>query len=276
MAIIEVPDISIVKTIDGTKQLFSLRDQKVKKDGALHTFGTGSGIKHNGDLYVLKEDEPIELGDLLVEMEVTGSSFTFVVNLQSNNTSSYQVDWGDGKIESFRTGMYMDVEKSHTYSSTRSHIVKIYSNTVERTNLEINYEGNHIKSLNIPESSNLSSLKGNNCHIDSLYLNRNKIINTIRFNSCNLSLLNLEGCSSLSSIFVNNNNIEQLDVTGCDKLIEISIIGNPILQNEAKLIEFANSLPEVKNPFEGTIYIDDYTARDWIRDICNAKRWYFE
>ena len=55
--IIEVPDISIVKTVDGTKQLFSLRDQKVKKDGALLDFGTGSGIKAGNDLYVLKSDD---------------------------------------------------------------------------------------------------------------------------------------------------------------------------------------------------------------------------
>lgn len=51
--IIEVPDISIVKRVNGTKQLLSLRDQKIKKAGSLQNFGTGSGVKYQGDLYVL-------------------------------------------------------------------------------------------------------------------------------------------------------------------------------------------------------------------------------
>lgn len=53
--IIEVPDISIVKTIDGTKQLLSLREQKIKKD-TLQNFGAGSGVKYQDNLYVL--DKP--------------------------------------------------------------------------------------------------------------------------------------------------------------------------------------------------------------------------
>lgn len=54
--IIEVPDISIVKTINGTKRLLSLRNQKIKKDGGLQSFGIGSGIKHQGNLYVLNSN----------------------------------------------------------------------------------------------------------------------------------------------------------------------------------------------------------------------------
>lgn len=51
--IIEVPDIAVVKTVDGAKKLLSLRDQKIKKDENLHNFSAGSGVKYQDDLYVL-------------------------------------------------------------------------------------------------------------------------------------------------------------------------------------------------------------------------------
>lgn len=52
--IIKVPDIAVVKTIGSNKQLFSLRDQKFKKN-ALQNFSTGSGMVHSGNLYVLDQ-----------------------------------------------------------------------------------------------------------------------------------------------------------------------------------------------------------------------------
>lgn len=57
--IIKVPDIAVVKTDAGVKKVFSLRDQKVKKE-SLHDFNTGCGVMCQGDLYVLdSEGTPI-------------------------------------------------------------------------------------------------------------------------------------------------------------------------------------------------------------------------
>lgn len=53
--IIEVPDIAVVKTEAGVKKVFSLRDQKVKKE-SLHDFNTGCGVMYQGDLYVLDSE----------------------------------------------------------------------------------------------------------------------------------------------------------------------------------------------------------------------------
>lgn len=54
--IIKVPDIAVVKTEAGVKKVFSLRDQKVKKE-YLHDFSTGCGVMYQGDLYVLDSEE---------------------------------------------------------------------------------------------------------------------------------------------------------------------------------------------------------------------------
>lgn len=75
--IIEVPDIAVVKTEAGVKKVFSLRDQKVKKE-SLHDFNTGCGVMYQGDLYVLdSEGTPVVMmtagKEELSTVEETGS-----------------------------------------------------------------------------------------------------------------------------------------------------------------------------------------------------------
>lgn len=88
--IIQVPDIAIVKTKNGTKHLHSLRDQKVAKSAALRSFDTGSGVKFGGNLYVLDSPE-IEI------VRMTTGRVDPLFNV--TKTSDITVDWGDGVVE---------------------------------------------------------------------------------------------------------------------------------------------------------------------------------
>lgn len=79
--VIEVPDIRVYKG----GAFHSLRNQKIYKDGAFLTFGAGSGVAKDGDLYVLedlKEQAPI------VEMVTAKRSVSFTVE----RTSDIEVD----------------------------------------------------------------------------------------------------------------------------------------------------------------------------------------
>lgn len=77
--IIEVPDIAVVKTEAGVKKVFSLRDQKVKKE-SLHDFSTGCGVMYQGDLYVL------------------GSEGTPVVTMTADKQELSTVEENDGSL----------------------------------------------------------------------------------------------------------------------------------------------------------------------------------
>lgn len=235
---IKVPDIAIVKTVDGTKKLLSLRDQKIKK-GTLHNFGVGSGVKHNGDLYVLKETVPP-----IITMTTTRADFSFDGRINGN----FEVDWGDGSRDKNT--------KKHTYTDgLGQHTISVYGNESTFTELYCNYKD--LTSINIDGCKEISNLQIGGNPIDSV--NLESIRSTLReltVGGTNISQLNLTnfpllwdleayGCASLKSLDITgsteitrinifNSKLDTLDVSNCAKLGYLDCSGNPISSLDLK------------------------------------------
>jgi|TARA_B100002052_G_scaffold134309_1_gene123368 hypothetical protein len=107
---------------------------KVEWDGTNYTFDSDHSRKHVTRAFVTS-DAALERGvdydiprdgsavtpieSLRYEISNSGSSFT----LKSSTTVKYTVDWGDGSAKQTSTSTTL----SHTYSSSGSYIVRIYS-----------------------------------------------------------------------------------------------------------------------------------------------------
>lgn len=178
--IIEVPDISILKG----GQLLSLRDQKIKKDGVLHTFGVGSGVKYGENLYVLGSEGEVPIA----EMTTTASKVSFVIT----KIGDIEIDWGDGFSSS---ELYM-----HEYTDgLESHNIKFYG--ANDALIELNCNHNQLTSLDVTKCTGLTTL---NCQENQL------------------TSLDVEGCTKLAWLYCNNNLLTSLKARGCTALIELN------------------------------------------------------
>lgn len=158
--IIEVPDIAVVKTISGAKQLLSLRDQKIVKEKALVDIGVGSGIKYEGDLYVLKSEKIVPEGELIVTTTTMKANFSFVLW----PIIDIMVDWGDGVIEK---NVF-----SHTYTDgASSHNIKVYGDT--NMVYTANFGGCMLMSLSVDNSTSLTHLQCQTNQLTSLDVSKN-------------------------------------------------------------------------------------------------------
>lgn len=245
MAIIEVPDISIVKTVNGSKQLLSLRDQKIKKDGVLHSFGVGSGVKYNGDLYVLGSGEIVIPEDVDLLMEITTSSL--YISFKVIKYEDIFVDWGDGVISKNNF--------SHTYTDDA-----LFHN--------IRYYGT-INSLgSIADTSPAS-----NYRIASVSVKENVRLFQVALYYKEIENVTIENCSDLWNFQFPFNNLSSIDIINCNKIQNFIIAGNPIIENKQSIIEIANLLPDRTGLSRGLFSIRNSTSAAWIQDICTAKNW---
>lgn len=192
--IIEVPDISIVITIDGTKQLLSLREQKIKKD-TLQNFGAGSGVKYQDNLYILnKADETPEI----IKAKVVGDYCGFTIS----KADDIIVDWGDGNID-------------HSNNFVHSYNDGLNEHTVS-------FKGSTLSLLRF-QSSNFA-LKEiyffNNINLDEILIYKNQV-----------SVVQAVSCPVLSLFKVYETNITELDLRYMNKIQELIISANPLLVN---------------------------------------------
>lgn len=200
--IIGVEDISVVKTVNGTKQLLSLRNQKVKKGDALYDFKAGSFMTYNGDLYMLKENK---YDDALIIFTVLGENVSFGIGFSKYCTDDKCiVDWGDGVIESTS-------EYNHTYSDgLNEHEVVIHKFECSIVKY-FRCIGIQISSLDISRAEpNLTQLELANNNLNSLDLSKNPSL--IQFNCLNnkLSSLNIESCPNLAYFYCDNNPLTEI------------------------------------------------------------------
>lgn len=277
MAIIEVPDISIVKTVNGSKQLLSLRDQKIKKDGVLNTFGVGSGIKCNGDLYVLEreEKEPIIIPE--DEVNIVIQFVTKEPNLSFYTKSGFDfdyIDWGDGNID-------VNVPQSgikHSYVDNKdTHDVKCYWNnnkTLDRTLSEVNLSSMGLTSFKI--FTNAGKLTLYNNEFTSFSTNKLTDLKTLYiYGNQKLTLLDITDYAlSINSIRCHDCNLNSLVFKrNHTSLREIWCYGNPLVTSQDALTKLANSLPNNTGGTAGVLYIKNSISAAWIQDICASKNW---
>lgn len=309
MAIIEVPDISIVKTVNGSKQLLSLRDQKIKKDGVLNTFGVGSGIKCNGDLYVLEsEEEPI-----LEFVLDKGNEITMGIIHEGD----VNVDYGDGiKVKNIFKHTYTDGKTEHRiklYGSvdtiTKFHIIDYQfgfidiSRSVKLSSLiakgKIPYESN-LQNIDLSNNVDITYLELFCCKLKSIDLTNLKKLThlDLRINNYITSLdlsqntaltyLDIYNLGSLHSLDLSKNT--ELEYLSFDPMNFTSFMGEFLIdlsklsklkeisahsygrESEIEYVSFANTLPDRTGKDTGTLDVRDDAAA-WIQDICTAKNW---
>lgn len=158
--IIEVPDISVVKTINGEKQLFSLRDQKIKK-GTLHTFGAGSGVKCAGNLYVLD-------GGMIPIVRMTTAKVN--PSFEVNKSGDITVDWGDGIIE--------ENVFTHAYTDgIASHNIVFYGENTALTYLNCYY--NQLSVLDVSRNIALATLYCDDNQLSALDVSQNTALTNL-------------------------------------------------------------------------------------------------
>lgn len=237
--IIEVPDIAVVKTISGTKQLLSLRDQKFIKEKALVDIGAGSGIKYKGDLYVLKSEKIVPEGELIATFTTRRVDFGFVLWPINDIT----VDWGDGVVNKNTF--------NHTYTDgAQSHDVRIYGD-VDNVS-DVNCGGEIVTSLDV---SNIALLTYLTCHYNKL------------------TSLDVSKNTKLQRLTCYTNQLTGLDVSNNTDLIHLHCADNPFITDQPALTLLANSLPDRTGKDAGRLQIQNTASAAWIKDICDAKNW---
>lgn len=304
MAIIEVPDISIVKTVNGSKQLLSLCDQKMKKDGALHTFGVGSGVKYNGDLYVLESED----NDVLFRMTTTGQNISIRLGYEIMSSQLEMIDWGDGVLE--------EIGEKHVYSDGISeHEILIYRNRNNKvSSLECSH--NHLTSLDVSKCTELKKLE---CYVNDLTaldvskntaltdlncssnqftfldvskntalkklvcshsrdigsLDVSKNIALIYLDCANIGLTSLDVSKNtkLETFSCSYNNLTSLDVSKNTDLKILYIAQNVLLNSQLEVSKIAMALPNRVGKESGILNVISEEVKSWIQDICTAKNW---
>lgn len=234
--IIEVPDISVIKTVNGEKRLFSLHDQKVKKD-SLHVFGIGSGVKYQGDLYVLDN------GNIpIVRMTTAKADPSFSVV----RSGDIEVDWGDGvrEINKFEY-TYADGIDNHdiVFYGKNTTLKELWCGMNQLTSicisksialLKLDCCGNPIQTLDVSQNFSLISLHCASCQLTSLDISHNialSLLNcsenalhnldishntSLEFLSClttELTFLDISRNLNLKELNCSNNHLTVLDVT---------------------------------------------------------------
>ncbi len=200
--IIEVPDISVVKTVNGTKQLFSLRDQKVKKDGALHDFGTGSGIKAEGELYVLKSDEVVIPDNFKAVIKAT--TIKNEISFSFYRQGDTYTDWGDGTIDK-------NVD-DHIYSDgLETHDILIYEGIYGINTFTSSDNG--IISLDISNATKLNTLVCHDNPLTKITCSPKQELHSFEVNNCLLSKLDTYTVpGSVLFLEIKNNQISSFDM----------------------------------------------------------------
>lgn len=238
--IIEVPDIAVVKTISGAKQLLSLRDQKIVKEKALVDICAGSGIKYEGDLYVLKSEKIVPEGEVIVMATTTKADVIFGIS----GKSRVIVDWGDGVVET-------NTVFRHTYTDgAQSHDIKFYGSA--DAFLALHCGDNQLTSIDVSMSTALRDL---NCYKNQL------------------TTLDVSKNIDLSGLRCYYNQLTTLDVSKNTALTELWCGPNPLVSDQSSLTSIANSLPDRTGETAGKLRIYDSTSAAWIKDICTAKNW---
>lgn len=298
MAVIKVPDISIVKSANGVKQLFSLRGQRVKKGGVLNTFGAGSGVVCDGDLYVLEEAKAI------VTMRTAKESVSFTVT----KTSDITVDWGDGIKEK---NVF-----SHSYGSVVEHEIRFYGKNVALTYLGC--YSNQLSVLDVSANVGLMSLSCHNNQLTTLDVSANVGLTYLHCAINQLTFLDMSTNKSLTELYCYGNQLAFLDVSGnvvlkslgghtnqltfldvstntglvildCQynqltaldvsantRLENLYFSGNVFINNTIELTNLANSLVNRAHSVSGHIIINNASAKELITPICTEKNWGIE
>ncbi|MCM1031553.1 MAG: hypothetical protein NC410_08975 [Oscillibacter sp.] len=266
MAIIEVPDISVVNTVNGSKQLLSLRDQKIKKDGVLNDFGVGSGVKYGENLYVLKSEKIVipENYELYIIMDNLKSEASFEVSTNLLQEELVYIDWGDGIItlHSFHSGNNTITNKvTHAYTDgILGHTIKFYaSSSFDFRSSTIDISGQ--TGLNIPGG------------YTSLDISRITKLLSLRCTLNNLTSLDVSKNPELEVLLCGSNNLTSLDVNKNPNLRSINIYVNPLVENRESLLAFANSLPNRSGKTAGNLSIMNSNSATWIQEILTAKNW---
>lgn len=208
--IIEVPDIAVVKTVDGAKKLLSLRDQKIKKDKNLHNFGAGSGVKYQGDLYVLDSG-------IIPIVRMTTSKIDPSFTVKKN--SDIEVDWGDGiREKNVFTHMYTD--------SVSEHEVIFYGK--ENALTELYCANNKLTSLRLDGNLALIILGCGNNKLTTLDVSKNTFLEVLDCRTNQLTTLDLTRNTELESLSCFENQFVTLDVSKNTKLKSFSISFNKL------------------------------------------------
>lgn len=157
--------------------------------------------------------------------------------------------------------------------------------------------GTSVSSISVRNCPNLRILRCNDTNISSLDLSQNPKLSELDCQNCSLTSLDVSICTNLGSIYCENNQITSLDVSNNNKLsnlycqnnnitdiviynggntnsglYNLNVSGNPIVLNQAKLTQLAQSLP-IRSSVKGYITISNHTSAAWISSICTSLGW---
>lgn len=294
--IIEVPDIAVVKTMDGAKKLLSLRDQKIKKDGKLHNFGAGSGVKYQGDLYVLDSG-------IIPIVRMTTSKIDPAFSVGKNG--DIEVDWGDGTRGKKFTHTYTDGIGTHDIVflgkntaltslwcadnqliqldvSQNSEMTRLLCSHNQLSQLDVSMNtsltllqcsSNQLSQLDVSKNTALTELYCYNNQLGQLDVSKNTALTLLRCSENLLIQLNISKNTALTELRCFDNQLIQLDVSQNTELTILRCYSNPLLANQSALTTMANSLPQREVNNKGEIQIYNSTSASWIQSICDEKNW---
>lgn len=231
--IIEVPDIAVVKTVEGAKKLLSLRDQKIKKDKNLHNFGAGSGVEYQGDLYVLDSGMiPI------VTMVTLNTNLSFMVSANSD----IEVDWGDGTREkNVFSHMYIDGASKHEilFYGTNTALKWFHCRDSQLTKLDVslntalidlNCGNNQLTLLDVSQNKALLWLYCQHNQLTQLDVSQNTALTWLSCKDNQLTQLDVTHNTGLTILFCGNNQLTQLYIAHNTALERLYCNNNQLTQ----------------------------------------------
>ncbi|MDR2040438.1 MAG: hypothetical protein LBQ60_21180 [Bacteroidales bacterium] len=161
-------------------------------------------------------------GQLLVEMRTSISTVTIQELFLHTGHSSVTIDWGDGIVE--ETGTIHPTAKTHTYSSSGRHTIKIYGDPESLDKIRVT--DNILSYLDLSNNKKLSMIQ---CQRNVLYEIKLPVNSPLKYLYCYENILfslDLDSFTELISLACDDNQIEELTLTNCTRLETLSCSHN--------------------------------------------------
>lgn len=227
-------------------------------------------------------EEDIE-EDYIVSMTTTSSD---TISIQFTSTSEITVDWGDNSPDTNRYfHRYTDNLPTHqiTLKGADTALISLICMEDSLTslivspnkNLEIlQCPANQLSSIDISQNKKLKVFYCDVNKLTNLDVSQNTMLEDL---ACGMNLLtdiNLNNNILLKKFICNYNQLNNLIINNNPHLSTIFCSENPFLSDPSKLTEFANSLPQLSNSQQGSLYVGNPTFSATIKSICEAKNWH--
>lgn len=141
--------------------------------------------------------------------------------------------------------------------------------------------GNPLGTLDVTKHLKLTSLICGVANLTNLDISNNIYLTNLDCQNNDLTTLNIDNQPDLSSLYCCGNRIESLNLSNNKDIFAVICHNNSFIENNPKLIEFANSLPDRTGKETGVLQIVSREAagsapETVIRSIIESKNWRFD